>query len=119
MGLPNSFLKRVTRYESHSVFLITNEPSTADALLGPTWLDILSLFTAIILSDSTSKGTGIGSTITAKTLSQLGGPKEQAAYLKLFRADSIGKSTAAWRLCTELGLTLAETLSSSRLRSSS
>ena len=119
MDLPNSSLRRVTRYESHFVVLIINELSTADALLGPAWLDILSLFTAIVLSDSTSKGTGIGSTITAKTLAKLGGPKEQAAYLKLFRADNIGRSTAALRSCTEPGLTLAELLSSSRLRSSS
>ena len=36
-------------------------------------------------------GTGMSSTITARTLAGIGGPAEQAAFLKLFRADSIGK----------------------------
>lgn len=38
------------------------------------------------------KGTGLSSTVTAKTLAAEGGPAEQASLLKNFRADSIGKS---------------------------
>ena len=32
----------------------------------------------------------MSTTITADTLAKQGGPPEQAAYLRLFRADSIG-----------------------------
>ena len=38
------------------------------------------------------KGTGLSSTVTAQTLSAIGGSTEQAEYLRYFRADSIGKS---------------------------
>lgn len=38
------------------------------------------------------KGTGLSSTVTAQTLSAIGGSAEQAEYLRYFRADSIGKS---------------------------
>ena len=38
------------------------------------------------------RGTGLSTTVTAQTLARQGGPKEQVAYLKHFRADSIGRS---------------------------
>ena len=38
------------------------------------------------------EGTGLSSTVTAQTLSAIGGSAEQAEFLKYFRADSIGKS---------------------------
>lgn len=38
------------------------------------------------------KGTGLSSTVTARTLATEGGPAKQAASLKNFRADSIGRS---------------------------
>lgn len=38
------------------------------------------------------KGTGLSSTVTSKTLAIEGGSREQAEYLKHFRADSIGTS---------------------------
>lgn len=39
------------------------------------------------------KGTGLSSTVTARTLATEGGPVQQAALLRNFRADSIGKFT--------------------------
>ena len=43
------------------------------------------------------RGTGLSSTITAKTLASKGGPKIQAEYLKYFRADSIVRDCEAVR----------------------
>jgi hypothetical protein len=40
------------------------------------------------------KGTGMSSTVTSKTLASEGGPIQQAEYLKLFRADSIGEKAS-------------------------
>ncbi|KAI1383224.1 alpha/beta-hydrolase [Hypoxylon trugodes] len=45
------------------------------------------------------RGTGLSSTVSANTLELIGGPKEQAEYLKLFRADTIVKDSEAVRLC--------------------
>ncbi|MCJ1369662.1 hypothetical protein MMC20_000874 [Loxospora ochrophaea] len=49
----------------------------------------------ILLLDQ--RGTGLSSTVTAKTLARQGGPAEQAEYLKHFRADSIVKDCEAIR----------------------
>ncbi|KAL9111185.1 MAG: hypothetical protein Q9187_007961 [Circinaria calcarea] len=43
------------------------------------------------------RGAGLSTTITAQTLAKHGGAKEQAAYLKNFRADSIVKDCEAIR----------------------
>ena len=43
------------------------------------------------------RGTGLSSTITAKTLAEKGNPENQAAYLKYFRADSIVRDCEAIR----------------------
>jgi pimeloyl-ACP methyl ester carboxylesterase len=45
------------------------------------------------------RGTGYSSTVSADTLKLTGGPKEQAEYLKHFRADSIVKDLEAVRMC--------------------
>lgn len=37
------------------------------------------------------RGTGMSSTISAGTLARQGKPEEQAAYLRHFRADNIGR----------------------------
>ena len=43
------------------------------------------------------RGTGLSSTITAKTLAERGPPEKQAAYLRHFRADSIVRDCEAVR----------------------
>ena len=43
------------------------------------------------------RGTGLSTTVTARTLATQGGPFEQANYLKLFRADSIVRDCEAIR----------------------
>ncbi|KAL2044873.1 hypothetical protein N7G274_002648 [Stereocaulon virgatum] len=43
------------------------------------------------------RGTGLSSTVTARTLATEGGPAQQAAFLKHFRADSIVKDCEAIR----------------------
>ncbi|SLM35346.1 proline iminopeptidase [Lasallia pustulata] len=43
------------------------------------------------------RGTGLSSTVTARTLARQGNPAEQAAYLKHFRADSIVRDCEAIR----------------------
>ncbi|KAI0410312.1 Alpha/Beta hydrolase protein [Xylaria grammica] len=45
------------------------------------------------------RGTGFSSPISAHTLERIGGPQEQADYLKLFRADTLVKDSEAVRLC--------------------
>ncbi|KAI0176301.1 alpha/beta-hydrolase [Hypoxylon sp. FL1284] len=45
------------------------------------------------------RGTGLSSTVSANTLATVGGPREQADYLKLFRADTLVKDSEAVRLC--------------------
>ncbi len=45
------------------------------------------------------RGTGYSCPVSANTLEILGGPPEQADYLKLFRADTIVKDLEAVRLC--------------------
>ncbi|RWA14870.1 hypothetical protein EKO27_g210 [Xylaria grammica] len=45
------------------------------------------------------RGTGFSSPISAHTLGRIGGPQEQADYLKLFRADTLVKDSEAVRLC--------------------
>ncbi|KAI9760807.1 MAG: hypothetical protein M4579_001437 [Chaenotheca gracillima] len=45
------------------------------------------------------RGTGLSSPISAATLSREGTPKQQAQYLKLFRADSIIRDCEAVRKC--------------------
>ncbi|RYP54951.1 hypothetical protein DL768_000267 [Monosporascus sp. mg162] len=45
------------------------------------------------------RGTGYSCPISANTLQLVGGPQEQADYLKLFRADTIVKDLEAVRLC--------------------
>lgn len=45
------------------------------------------------------RGTGMSSTITAASLALIGNEKEQADYLKLFRADSIVEDCEAVRKC--------------------
>lgn len=44
-----------------------------------------------LLSRCGIQGTGLSSTVTARTLATEGGPAQQAAFLKHFRADSIGE----------------------------
>lgn len=44
------------------------------------------------------RGTGLSSTVSANTLELIGGPQEQADYLKLFRADTLVKDSEAVRL---------------------
>jgi len=45
------------------------------------------------------RGTGLSCTVSANTLELVGGPQEQADYLKLFRADTLIKDSEAVRLC--------------------
>ncbi|KAF2970865.1 hypothetical protein GQX73_g2698 [Xylaria multiplex] len=45
------------------------------------------------------RGTGFSSPISAHTLARIGGPQEQADYLKHFRADTLVKDSEAVRLC--------------------
>ncbi|KAI1096204.1 alpha/beta-hydrolase [Rostrohypoxylon terebratum] len=45
------------------------------------------------------RGTGLSSTISANSLELIGGPQEQADYLKFFRADTLVKDSEAVRLC--------------------
>lgn len=45
------------------------------------------------------RGTGLSTPISADVLATLGGPKEQAEFLKLFRANSIVRDLEAVRLC--------------------
>lgn len=45
------------------------------------------------------RGTGFSSPISANTLEPIGGPQEQADYLKFFRADTLVKDSEAVRLC--------------------
>ncbi|KAK7748472.1 hypothetical protein SLS62_008512 [Diatrype stigma] len=45
------------------------------------------------------RGTGFSCPVSADTLELVGGPQEQADYLKLFRADTIVKDSEAVRLC--------------------
>ncbi|KAI0164926.1 alpha/beta-hydrolase [Xylariaceae sp. FL1272] len=45
------------------------------------------------------RGTGFSHPITSHTLERVGGPQEQADYLKLFRADTLVKDSEAVRLC--------------------
>ncbi|KAI1426926.1 Alpha/Beta hydrolase protein [Xylaria sp. FL1777] len=45
------------------------------------------------------RGTGFSCPISAHTLARVGGPQEQADYLKLFRADTLVKDSEAVRLC--------------------
>ncbi|KAI0022168.1 alpha/beta-hydrolase [Xylariomycetidae sp. FL0641] len=45
------------------------------------------------------RGTGLSCPISANTLEMVGGPQEQADYLKHFRADTIVKDCEAVRLC--------------------
>lgn len=52
------------------------------------------------------KGTGLSSTVTSKTLAIEGGSREQAEYLRYFRADSIGTSASDARdIWSVVGLT--------------
>ena len=53
------------------------------------------------------QGTGLSSTVTARTLATEGGPAQQAAFLKHFRADSIGE--------VSIVLVLRETLLTPRI----
>ncbi|KAK4692390.1 hypothetical protein P7C71_g4803, partial [Lecanoromycetidae sp. Uapishka_2] len=60
------------------------------------WTDIvLDKGYQILLLDQ--RGTGLSSTVTAETLATEGGPVQQAALLKYFRADSIVKDCEAIR----------------------
>ena len=60
------------------------------------WTDtVLDKGYNILLLDQ--RGTGLSSTITAKTLANVGTPENQAAFLKHFRADSIVKDCEAIR----------------------
>ncbi|KAI1345160.1 Alpha/Beta hydrolase protein [Xylariaceae sp. FL0016] len=45
------------------------------------------------------RGTGLSCPISANTLEQVGGPQQQADYLKLFRADTLVKDSEAVRRC--------------------
>ncbi|KAI1416043.1 alpha/beta-hydrolase [Hypoxylon sp. FL1857] len=45
------------------------------------------------------RGTGLSTTVSANTLELIGGPQEQADYLKFFRADMLVKDSEAVRLC--------------------
>jgi pimeloyl-ACP methyl ester carboxylesterase len=45
------------------------------------------------------RGTGFSCPISAHTLARVGGPQEQADYLKLFRADTLVKDSETVRLC--------------------
>ncbi|KAI2640536.1 alpha/beta-hydrolase [Hypomontagnella submonticulosa] len=45
------------------------------------------------------RGTGLSTTVSANTLELIGGPQEQAEYLKFFRADTLVKDSEAVRLC--------------------
>ncbi|KAI1382219.1 alpha/beta-hydrolase [Hypoxylon crocopeplum] len=45
------------------------------------------------------RGTGFSTTVSANTLELIGGPTEQAEYLKFFRADVLVKDSEAVRLC--------------------
>lgn len=45
------------------------------------------------------RGVGLSSTVSAETLPLVGGPREQADYLKLFRADNIVRDCEAVRKC--------------------
>ncbi|KAI1143451.1 alpha/beta-hydrolase [Hypoxylon sp. FL0543] len=45
------------------------------------------------------RGTGLSNTVSANTLELIGGPQEQADYLKHFRADTLVKDYEAVRLC--------------------
>ncbi|KAI1821259.1 alpha/beta-hydrolase [Xylaria intraflava] len=45
------------------------------------------------------RGTGLSCPISAETLARVGGPQQQADYLKLFRADTLVKDSEAVRLC--------------------
>lgn len=45
------------------------------------------------------RGTGFSCPVSSNTLELVGGPQEQADYLKLFRADAIVKDYEAVRLC--------------------
>ncbi|KXJ95578.1 Alpha/Beta hydrolase protein [Microdochium bolleyi] len=45
------------------------------------------------------RGTGLSSTVSADTLAAVGGPQEQADYLKHFRADTIVRDLEAVRRC--------------------
>ncbi|KAI0008523.1 alpha/beta-hydrolase [Xylariaceae sp. FL0662B] len=45
------------------------------------------------------RGTGFSCPVSANTLELVGGPQEQADYLKLFRADTLVKDSEAVRLC--------------------
>ncbi|KAI0400334.1 alpha/beta-hydrolase [Xylaria palmicola] len=45
------------------------------------------------------RGTGLSCPISAHMLSRVGGPQEQADYLKHFRADTLVKDSEAVRLC--------------------
>ncbi|KAI1082883.1 Alpha/Beta hydrolase protein [Whalleya microplaca] len=45
------------------------------------------------------RGTGLSCPVSANTLELVGGPQEQADYLKLFRADTLVKDSEAVRLC--------------------
>ncbi|KAI0508366.1 alpha/beta-hydrolase [Xylaria bambusicola] len=45
------------------------------------------------------RGTGFSCPISSHTLARVGGPQEQADYLKLFRADTLVKDSEAVRLC--------------------
>ncbi|KAI1469934.1 alpha/beta-hydrolase [Daldinia caldariorum] len=45
------------------------------------------------------RGTGFSTPISDNTLERVGGPQEQADYLKLFRADTLVKDSEAVRLC--------------------
>ncbi|KAK6954388.1 hypothetical protein Daesc_004355 [Daldinia eschscholtzii] len=45
------------------------------------------------------RGTGFSAPISDNTLQRIGGPQEQADYLKLFRADTLVKDSEAVRLC--------------------
>ncbi|KAI0486194.1 alpha/beta-hydrolase, partial [Xylaria cf. heliscus] len=49
------------------------------------------------------RGTGFSCPISAHTLARVGGPQEQADYLKLFRADTLVKDSEAVRLCLTEG----------------
>lgn len=49
------------------------------------------------------RGTGLSTPVNAEAVTALGGPHEQAEYLKLFRANSIVRDLEAVRLCLTEG----------------
>ena len=66
-------------------------PPQKDTWIGP----VLDKGYKLLLLDQ--RGTGLSSTVTAKTLATVGTPEQQAAFLKHFRADSIVKDCESIR----------------------